>query len=86
MTEQEVKDLLLSAVSEELERSPEELQRELDQDGDFVVGSQRAVSVIAALEQKVKRKLAGAEELEPEEVTTFGALLKTLLKQLGGND
>ena len=83
---EEVEVLLLSAVAEELEVTEGELQQQLDDDGDFVVGSQHAVSVIAALEGVLKRRLAGVEELQPEEVTTFQALLRTLVKQTRGTD
>ncbi len=82
----EVKELLLSAVAEELERPQQELQQEIDEQGDLVIGSQRAVSIIAALEQTLGRRLAGVDELEPEEVTCFGALLRTLLGQIGGDE
>lgn len=86
LSTEEVEFLLLSAIADELEVTEDELQQQLDDDGDFVVGSQAALSVIAALEGVLERRLAGVEELQPEEVTTFQALLRTLVKQTRGSD
>lgn len=83
---QEVQALLLTTVAQELGVAEGDLQQQLEDDGDFVVGSQHAISIIATLERALKRRLAGVEELQPEEVTTFRALLRTIVKQTRGTD
>jgi hypothetical protein len=85
-TKQELKELLLATVAEELERPEEELQRELDEDGDLTVGSQVALVVIAVLERSLNRRLVGVDELEPEQATTFEAIWESLYLQLGDED
>lgn len=74
--------LLLTAASEELERSVDELAGELDEQGDFAIGSQKALGVIAVLERSLNRRLNGVDELEPEDATSFETILDALWLQM----
>lgn len=75
-----VRDMLLRELAKVQDVDERELREELDRVGDnaLEVDSKPAEVVLARLEHYLDQKIAGVDQLEPEQVCTVGALLELI--------